>query len=1053
MKNNADQKNRIANTKVNREGVIVKKENINNKDNVVTIGDETLTLKLKGFRSYENGSCTLPLYQSSHIRGPNGSGKSDLYKAIRWALFSKKNDKVHPIDSPGQKVSVRLMFQMKEGLSIILRTACPGYLMFKHLGKKYENEDAETMIHSVFGSRKKWDLCSHIEENVHSFISASAPMKLEMLNDLIGNTEEAKKKASAIVLETKAELNDIERYHDKLLIEFDAVFRKPYRIKDTEEIKADESLIISVKKKQELENEIVKLKELHIQYQKQIQELAVLESKEKTLIKTITLHSKYDRKELEQMIKDKDLTTAFKLVETKLNKAKNALPNNNKINDIEFIQKDYDDCIVNTRIYDDNSKICRDLKISYDPKIIKQRIESLNQSITEFMSYAELFKQEQIYEDAKNKLIVNFKKEGLSNLINSIYSGDINKVNFDLSNMIDSIKTSVTRIEYYLSYCFAFKQQDELKIVEVELTTTKAELKKANSESDKLKSELILSNSELDRIKLESDEIFNKLKKSSSNEDNFDAKNFDSDKYVDKLTSLISKQHIFYEREEYENIYESYYEIERDENGDINEAVEFVHQRSSEIEGQLQDIKRSKQAKHCPHCDGLLTSRADGSIEKYTGVIVEGSVSELEEELRVLKKLISKKYPRVPKGLKKVDIKAVQECVSLAVKFAKSRDKISSQHDKISTQNDRVLFQQDKVSKIEDKVSKLEDKIAKLSSEITSIPSDVVKVNEVQKRKELVDLRKNAERFTNCLHLLDNFKSIEKPILPKNVKQINVNEVKNELIKLSSIIYIDKPLYTSQYIKLVMTYKEVKKEYDKTIRPSRMITEDDVAKYLVKVSLLESAERDLENIQREKNEYTVTQELIDETAVDIADIEKRLTANTHQRKIRSALLKLNKAKEEMDEKRDNYDNAIEIRDIIESDTKKCISNTLRNLQTNANLFLQSMESMIRVTLFGDDKIKITCSKGMVEYGPPSELSRGEGALVCFSMAIAFALESRSHLIIFDEITDKLSPEWRDKCIETLLAIMKKAKKTLLLTDHNSHSDDYDNILELPLKKK
>ncbi|CAH6420667.1 Hypothetical protein POVR2_LOCUS219 [uncultured virus] len=159
----------------------------------------------------------LPVGEATYICGPNGSGKTDIYRAIRWVLFGKRSDKVHPTDT-----STTVGVSLRMGKIRVLRTALPDTITVHNDTKVMQGEDAEATIRAIYGTRDAWELSSYVR-GIHPFITANSQKRVEILNEI---TEEGKARdvLLALISRLKAEVKTLSSNYDKEMIRYEAVY-------------------------------------------------------------------------------------------------------------------------------------------------------------------------------------------------------------------------------------------------------------------------------------------------------------------------------------------------------------------------------------------------------------------------------------------------------------------------------------------------------------------------------------------------------------------------------------------------------------------------------------------------------------------------------------------------------------------------------------------------------------------------------------------------------------------------------------------------------------
>ena len=167
----------------------------------VASGDYII-VTIKNYKSHENSQFFFPLNNATYVSGPNGAGKSNIYYAIEWALYRKKNDRIHFDDIAGSSVVVKL--EIGSDITVI-RKACPNTIYIKHGDNEYTENEAEDAIVKLFGTHKMWKFCSSYDDRVNQFVALSPAQRIEVLNELVGNDEGVKKRISEIVTKVKNE--------------------------------------------------------------------------------------------------------------------------------------------------------------------------------------------------------------------------------------------------------------------------------------------------------------------------------------------------------------------------------------------------------------------------------------------------------------------------------------------------------------------------------------------------------------------------------------------------------------------------------------------------------------------------------------------------------------------------------------------------------------------------------------------------------------------------------------------------------------------------------
>jgi len=94
------------------------------------------------------------------IKGPSGSGKSTIFEAIRWCLFGN-------IKNIGKNPKVSLYFSSCD-VSEIHRSKGRKNVTVNYKGKVLESEEAQEVIHKVFGPDDLWQYSTYHIQGEHS---------------------------------------------------------------------------------------------------------------------------------------------------------------------------------------------------------------------------------------------------------------------------------------------------------------------------------------------------------------------------------------------------------------------------------------------------------------------------------------------------------------------------------------------------------------------------------------------------------------------------------------------------------------------------------------------------------------------------------------------------------------------------------------------------------------------------------------------------------------------------------------------------------------------
>ena len=137
----------------------------------------SLTLTLKNFRCWEDKTITFPAEGICILSGRSGKGKSTIFNAFSFLITGKGKN----ITSFHKKTT---SVTLSRGDTVITRTRGPNRLTLEREGVVYEDDEAQSIIDSIFGT----EFChtSYIDQdNTHSFVFLSPAEKMEFLETLL----------------------------------------------------------------------------------------------------------------------------------------------------------------------------------------------------------------------------------------------------------------------------------------------------------------------------------------------------------------------------------------------------------------------------------------------------------------------------------------------------------------------------------------------------------------------------------------------------------------------------------------------------------------------------------------------------------------------------------------------------------------------------------------------------------------------------------------------------------------------------------------------------
>lgn len=316
----------------------------------------TMELSLNNFRCWESKTVSIPSSGLCLINGKSGRGKSTILNSILYAVTGKLKN-ITTINKKSTKVSIKI-----DNITIT-RSRGPNRLTVERDGKIYENDDAQSIINSIFG--EEFSNTSYIDQdNINSFVTLSPSDKMEFLEKLlltnydineikdkirieISNTktqftsEESKQNTLENIIKTMSIVHQEVLTIDKIKINQSNYSKILDKVKANYEVseKNNKTVRIKIKKLEEEQN-------LYSKYTEQTKRLTILLEE----IKSNPLYQEYQDTEniislkssLEQLEKSKDfylknkdysnlkerfeeITKKYKLLEEKNNKEKDEL--------------------------------------------------------------------------------------------------------------------------------------------------------------------------------------------------------------------------------------------------------------------------------------------------------------------------------------------------------------------------------------------------------------------------------------------------------------------------------------------------------------------------------------------------------------------------------------------------------------------------------------------------------------------------------------------------------------------------------------------------------
>lgn len=415
--------------------------------------------------------------------------------------------------------------------------------------------------------------------------------------------------------------------------------------------------------------------------------------------------------------------------------------------------------------------------------------------------------------------------------------------------------------------------------------------------------------------------------------------------------------------------------------------------------------------------------------------------SDLKEEFRILKHLDRMILPDVVDNTKTFDD------IKSEITILRSLDKLKLPLNIDEDKKENVAPLKKKLALAKD-VLLLEQMLEKSRVLLSVIPDDVKRMNIDEANKRKSELNTKVSNLEKLEELHKKLSCMTRPNIPENLLSIDIDKAKKDLLVVQSIEYYDLPLYSSVQIKAVVEYKKISSKFLCTTKHTEVVTDEQISTYTNNLSCLEWKQNELATIEKDILKIKYNDDDLKEATSNLSNAKRALVNHTKHSQMKADADELEESTRELEEAKKDYTDAVELSNMIEKRAVKRTRRALKQLNKDANIFFESVGSVVRIAISEGPKIKIACTSGGYDVGKPTELSKGEQSLVSLALIIGFASYSKSSLLILDEATDKLSVEGKDRAIGKLLKIMKKKGKIVLLTDHNCHTGNYDKIFTL-----
>ena len=459
--------------------------------------------------------------------------------------------------------------------------------------------------------------------------------------------------------------------------------------------------------------------------------------------------------------------------------------------------------------------------------------------------------------------------------------------------------------------------------------------------------------------------------------------------------------------------------------------------RHAQLRQRLDDAERSRSVHTCPHCAGAVKMVAQTLVKHTDAVVVLDDERGMLEQTRCLLRLSVMQYPAVPPGSLEGDITALRALI------IHCKDQIA------------WLIQ----------IEAQKHFAQPLPEGYAYVPNSEYQLANV---RHALDLRREYDRLP----------AVQMPVTPLGfvvavVDCVELQEQRRQLLTVSFPV----TLKSADAIRAHIAYRDAVTRQQTLAVPSDRVTESDVTTYRENLLLYQHLQRDLTEVTQHIASIQWTRAHKSEMEQSVSTLTQQLRDSNHHAAMRTSSELLTVAERELQDATEELSDIQAFKTVYDTASRECVPGVAGRLQRYTNAFLEEIESPMRVALVITDKIKVQCFKSGALMGEITNVSRGERSCVYFAFNVAFALESPLDLLIMDEVTDKLSPVNKDRCLELLLAVtsfpqdvpreqieqltnisraMKTLvsghnRKTLMFTDHHHHQGGCDDTIDLTHK--
>ena len=834
-----------------------------------------ITVKLRGFKIY-TGSKTFrfPRYKTFYICGDNGTGKSTIYRAIQWAIFPKKNDKVHPFETNNQ-VLVKVSFGKE---LVIRRTVLPNSISVTHLGVKYVGDEAESLIARLYSSSKIYKMCISRNSCTHPFIAATAPQRVELLNEMIGNGEEVKKKVNNKLNVAKAASEKSKLSYTKERTRFKAIHQGKV---------LNEAAILEAEDIVQLQEDIVKLKHQIKQGEFAIKRLNTLKDRKTQLNTIIAKYAAFNDEKLEALILQRKLYKEYTPIQEKVREVVDKLcklDTDKKYMKISVLtEEELNKVIVTEGVYKQNLQKAKESGVTYNEATIAKRRQKLERyseyeaSIKEYRQYREL---EADTAKARKEAV---KLLGTESTIPSSAGVEL------------ELETTENFLQEALSLASLWEKHQTADRLQQKLDRLKAA---RESVSDRASPEILSKTVIVERLKV--------IREILSYEKTLSLRIKYEDKWGATVNSLT-------ETEWFATL----------------KSPEEVRSRISELTKRLEEIKLSESVIKCPHCDKcVILTGVDGlHLIKYEGEIDnrKHSKKQLALEVKSLTALAALSYPSVPKHVLEANLKeldrekaALESILDVMKQLAPYESLQALPFDYKQPDVDKCRLSIKTLKILLTAVSKYETlHLGLLKLVCPTLPEDVSSL-EIQNAKVLLTALNKIVVVEAAEHPAATYKAAAERALLVHKLTGDRQSLETRLKELGAT----PPTKVSE--PEVITY-----------------TAGLQAKKQARNDIL-TVKQDIKGVCLTEDEAVWSEDEVKRLASKVLSIAGQIDESTKQASMLANQQKLQKAKDRYKKKKILVNHTEEYKTLFEKSCKACVSNTLLSIQHTTNEFLEML---------------------------------------------------------------------------------------------------------------